>query len=203
MPEQKWSEFLAVRIFLVQKYPLEAAKHYICTIWPLHKQSSILRGILDVKRGRDLKLRQLFLPVICSLKSLSAGIQQPLNRDSSQCPDCPFILSADLSFNLVWKHTWSYLSPSTSTAKVLLSSFRVPAHQGSKGTVGQCSAQVGIWHHWLLLEGSCARRPWWPPILDAWREKAALKESKGQSQVWDAEMESRDLCEDQAVAVVS
>lgn len=49
----------------------------------------------------------------------------------------------------------------------------------------------------LLLEGSCsvgcsARRPWWPAILDAWREKAALKVSKGKSQVWEAEMESRE-----------
>lgn len=49
----------------------------------------------------------------------------------------------------------------------------------------------------LLLEGSCsvgcsARRPWWPVILDTWREKAALKVSKGQSWVWEAEMESRE-----------
>lgn len=64
-----------------------------------------------------------------------------------------------LSFLLIYLLTWYETipglisAPSTSTAKVLLSTFRVPAHQRSKGTVGQCSAQVGIWHHWIVAGG--------------------------------------------------
>lgn len=44
-------------------------------------------------------------------------------------------------------------APSTSTANVLLSSLRVRAHQGIKGSRGQCSAQVGIWYHWIVAGG--------------------------------------------------
>lgn len=52
---------LAVSILLVQEYPHECQNQRSNLIWPLHTELNLRRGILDVRRGGDLKFSGLRL----------------------------------------------------------------------------------------------------------------------------------------------
>lgn len=145
-------------------------------------------------------LRQLFLAVICSLKS-------PFNRDSaafeqrlitvsrlSLYPFCSFMfqpcMKTGLVFSLPLPQAQPRCSSAVSESQTIKEAKTVEVSAVPKWALGTTG---------LLLEGSCcigcsARRHWWPSILDAWRGTPALKVSKGQSQVWEAEMESGETC---------
>lgn len=182
----------------MQKYPQEQRNSIVISYGP-YTQRSILEGILDVGKGGDLKLsglRQLFLAIICSLKSPfsrdSAAFEQSLITSVQIVP-----LSFLLNYLLALYENRPGLSLPLPQAQPRCSSAlseSQPIKEAEVVDSVQCpSGHLGTG---LLLEGSCsvgcsARRHWWPSILDAWRGKAAQKMSKGQSQAWEAEMESR------------
>lgn len=102
-----------------------------------------------------------------------------------------------------------FSAPSTSTAKVLLSCFRVPDHQGSKDSGGQCSAQMGTWYYWIVARGQLLLWVFSQEALVALHtgclemNSCSEGEQRTVSGLGSRDGEWRDLCEDQAVAVVS